>query len=725
MKVHVHRLNGCSSTPLAHYLKALGILRLISEQEDPEVRGWWDKDSFVLATRLNRQKTDDFFLHRYKPTPLISPWNKGNGFHKSNKSFAKLQDSESQRFKEFREKIEVSRKYMDSISSLDIQDREKKNLILSYARKQWRGGCREWLDACVVLGSEEVKKRENTYPPLLGTGGNDGQFEFSKTFIEHIDEVFDLKSSEGKPKSKAMDWISASLWGATVDGNLKGKPIGQFLPGTAGGANNANGSDSISAVNPMDFILMLEGAVVFRSNVSRRMLSSEFPHAASPFTVNACEAGYDSASSSDVDAKREQWMPLWSHPSSYREVRQLFAEARARIATRDAQEPLDLAMAIKRLGTARGIEAFQRYVYIERNGKSKLAVPLGRFRVAEENTSNLTCIDDLDHWFKRLGKQVRKESTPTRFKNAEKSLADSLFAVTKSAKSASDPRYWQRVLIQLVNVEGLMRRGSRLDVGSIPGLSSRWVEVCKDKSPEFRLALAFALQRDPAPDKQADSVRRHWLPLDMEKSGNSTTGKNSSSFSSGGPEVVMNGRFGIDDAIALVERRLVEAQQCNRRHLPLQAAKGASANIADLTELLVGKVDIDRTLTLARGLMALDQREWRERPIEVEQPDLENWPEDAWMAIRLSTLPWPLRFSSGFELDIGTDPAIIRRLAAGDAATAVTMSLRRLRAVGLRSVVRAVSLPANKARLWAASLAFPVTKFTAARFLKRLDPNKG
>ena len=32
MTLHLHHLTGCSPVPLAHYLKALGILRLIVEQ---------------------------------------------------------------------------------------------------------------------------------------------------------------------------------------------------------------------------------------------------------------------------------------------------------------------------------------------------------------------------------------------------------------------------------------------------------------------------------------------------------------------------------------------------------------------------------------------------------------------------------------------------------------------------------------------------------------------
>lgn len=79
--IHVHRLDGCAPTPLAHYLKALGVLRLVAEQADHDARAWWEGDSFRLATRLNHDELGSFFLRDYEPTPLISPWNKGAGFY--------------------------------------------------------------------------------------------------------------------------------------------------------------------------------------------------------------------------------------------------------------------------------------------------------------------------------------------------------------------------------------------------------------------------------------------------------------------------------------------------------------------------------------------------------------------------------------------------------------------------------------------------------------------
>ena len=756
--IHIHQLDGCAPTPLAHYLKALGILRLIAEQADRDVRGWWKGDRFQLATRITPEGLEAFFLREYQPTPIVSPWNKGSGFFLAkDPGLSPVEKSTAQRFERLRSGIQASRVLLNDLSKADQEIRgikaETKRPQMSPAEKQrirnsddykkrlryaetqfkqikanlipacrlnWRGANREWMDAAMVLGDDGSAK----FPALLGTGGNDGRLDFTNNFMKRLGEVFDLDSDGGGPRSAASAWVSGALWGIAIPGNLNGQPLGQYLPGTAGGANNGNGPEAESIVNPVDFILMLEGAIAFTSHASRRFGSSNSSRASSPFVVNSHGAAYVSASAADESARGEQWMPLWSRPASYRELRRVLAEGRAQVGTKAVQEPLDLARAVRSLGTARGIEAFQRYGYIERNGQSNLAVPLGRFDVSHGHSDHLVCIDDLDAWLRRLRRRARGTKPPARLVAVEKRLVDALFAVTKRSQSS---KCWQHVLVCLAEADGTMAHGSGFDLQPIPRLRPEWVLAANDGTPEFRLGLAFALARDFFPDQRTsnDTVRRHWLPLNPAQRWQfATTGTGAAARLDTKPEVVMHGRSGLDDAVALVKRRLVESSQIKARHLPLRAAPRAAATIADLTELISGHVDIDRTLSLARALMALDRVAWAEQPTSLEFPHVIEWPDDAWLAVRLCTLPWPVKTRSGFELDIGTDPALIRRLAAGDAPTAVAIALRRLGASGVRCTIRAGAAPAETARLWAAALAFPINRKTATQFLYRLDPHK-
>ncbi|MDZ7810555.1 MAG: hypothetical protein U5L11_11035 [Arhodomonas sp.] len=46
---HAVPLPGCGPIPLAGYLKALGVLRLVAEQADPDARGYWEDEQFIVA----------------------------------------------------------------------------------------------------------------------------------------------------------------------------------------------------------------------------------------------------------------------------------------------------------------------------------------------------------------------------------------------------------------------------------------------------------------------------------------------------------------------------------------------------------------------------------------------------------------------------------------------------------------------------------------------------
>src|SRR5690606_16435273 len=93
----------CTPTPLANYLKALGVLRLLSVK-DPDTRGYWRDESFVLRTGLDDSDLERFFVHEYEPTPIMAPWNGGSGFYlKDNKvALRAIQQSNSRRLAPYR-----------------------------------------------------------------------------------------------------------------------------------------------------------------------------------------------------------------------------------------------------------------------------------------------------------------------------------------------------------------------------------------------------------------------------------------------------------------------------------------------------------------------------------------------------------------------------------------------------------------------------------------------
>jgi CRISPR-associated protein Csx17 len=749
--MNIHDLNGCTPTPLAHYLKALGILRLVAEQADPQARGWWEGERFRLATSRSFDELLSFFMDNYRPTPLLAPWNGASGFFrtwdakkkklresKNERALQLLISQEAERWKPFQETYRIAVETVGNVlKEVDVDklpgkergrllivpkgegpvfpvaDKDNDKAVIQRAMAQACSDMGLYRSAIVDMGDDFG------YPSLWGSGGNDGAIDFTARYFENLVQAFidtDKQTSRGWLLSALLTEPAKSLLTKAA-----GK-VGQFLPGGAGGANSINGpgSQHDTLLNPWDFIFMLEGAVLFTAHATRRLGAVEQSRAAAPFAVGAQGAGYASAADSDESARGEQWMPLWAQPLTLAELRRLLAEGRAQIGTHSAREPLDMARAVARLGTARGIVAFQRYGYIERNGQSNLAVPLGRFHVPDRVSPRLACLDDLDAWLPRLRRETRGNNAPNRLKLTERQLADALFAVVQHP---NEPSRWQSVLLALAEVEAAQVTGSGYRCGPVPKLRPEWVEAANDDTAEFRLALSLALQarafsRDTG--MPLDPIRRHWLPLDRDKPWKfATTGTGNQTRLQIGTDVVMQGRRGIDDAIAMVERRLIEATQRGERRLPLQAATRTVAHPADLAALIAGAVDVDRTLTLSRALMALDRELWPQQFILLSRPQHTEWPDDAWLTIRLAMLPWPL--PDGRR--IGVDPAVLRRLESGDAATAVELALRRLRAGGIHPTVRVASVSPETARLWAATLAFPISRHTAMDFVRRLDPH--
>ncbi len=746
-------LDGCAPTPLAHYLKALGILRLVAEQADPGVRGWWERDRFRLMTRLDGDELLRFFLEQYEPTPLVAPWNKGSGFfYKNDPGITPVEVSHARRFARLRDGIEAARSLLDELSNADqlvraIKNETKnKNLtraqkedlkksddykkrlsdaerifkarkadLIPHIRMQWRGPHREWMDAAMVLSDDGTPK----FPALLGTGGNDGRLDFTNNFFQRLNDVFDLADPVGVPRASAKSWFESALMG-NVTPNLASITAGQYFPGFAGGANNGNGPTASTLLNPVDYLLMLEGAILFSAHATRRLGKTSTSRASAPFAVSSQGAAYATAAEADEDPRGEQWMPLWSQPLSLLELKRLLAEGRTQIGARSVREPLDFARAVARLGTARGITSFQRYGYIERNGQNKFAVPLGRFVVPDRINPYLSCLDDLDTWLPHLRRAARDAGASSRFKIVERQFFDALFAVSQRP---NEPGRWQTVLLAMTAIEAVQITGSGYRAGPIPKLRPEWVAAADDGTPEFRLALSFALQAGRfkgTPAFPVDAIRRHWLPLDTKMTWKySTSGSGGQNRLQTNPGMVIKGRLGKTDAIALVERRLVEAAQRGERRLPLQAAPRTAAGLLELSLFISGFVDIDRTLALGRALMALDHRQWSTGKVVPQKLKILNvpMPDDGWIIIRLAVLPWPL--PDGRR--IGADPAILRYLVSGNAGIAIDLALRRLNAAGIKSVLRTATVSSDTARRWAAALVFPITQSTAVKLLRRIE----
>lgn len=95
-------------------------MRLVGEQADTQARGWWNGERFCLLSNLSKEELEAFFLEKYEPTPLLSPWNKGCGFFKANDpGLCPIEHSVAPRFQKSRDGIVAGRQLLDEISQAD------------------------------------------------------------------------------------------------------------------------------------------------------------------------------------------------------------------------------------------------------------------------------------------------------------------------------------------------------------------------------------------------------------------------------------------------------------------------------------------------------------------------------------------------------------------------------------------------------------------------------
>ncbi len=739
MNPHLHVLKGCAPVPLANYLKALGILRLVGEQVDPQARAWWEGERFCLLTKLSKEELEAFFLEHYAPTPLLSPWNAGSGFYRTWDAKAKrlrnsknaaaldsLLASNNPRIESLRNAVQEVHEVLPrfcqriDVSKLDKKGRDKLMILpdgagptfpvvpkddtgkLQVQRILLRQSRRsDFYHAALVEVEGAVK-----CPWLFGSGGNDGNIDYTGRFFENLKAVL---FQDGGQNNRML--LQNALYDEHVVGFLTGAAgkIGQFLPSAAGGANTTTGfgSQSTTHLNPWDFLFSLEGGILFIARATRRLDSSASSRASAPFAVRAHAAGFATPGSEKAQ-RGEQWMPIWHQPATLHDVSAMFGEARIQLDRKTANRPVDVARAISRLGVARGIVSFIRYGYLERNGQSTLAVPLGRIAVQQHPLAHL--VDDLSGWMNTIERHSRDKNSPGRLASAERRLADTVFAALTHDHSADR---WQAILLAAADIEAMQATGTAINAGPIPSIRPEWVAAVDDGSAEVRLALALGSAAAVyVKGRPKDPVRFHWLPLEP----NARRFKMSDKRLVNDPRVIATGRDPVRDLAALVERRLIESGMKGHRESPLVAARGCGARLEDLTKFLEGSLDVDKLAGLARAFMAIRWNRWNEAGPSPLFSGL--IPDEPWLAIRLTNLPgnWIN------DKHIPAEPRIVRLLMSGDSARAIDIACNRIRSAGIRPPLQAGVTDPATARRWAAALAFPIDWKTANMIAQILDP---
>ena len=656
-------LHGCAPTPLASYLKALGVLRLVSSPAnhvsgaapDPHARGWWQNECFHLRTALSRDALQHFFLHDYAPSPIIAPWNGRAGFlegdagETSSRGGAVLmravENSECRRLELMRRTVSSLRNnyHLGEYNRLrawakQLQKDERtraakeaqtvKSVLLPTLRSETDSHHVGYIDACYVLSDDEAAA------PLLGSGGNDGSRDFGVNFAEKLQELFDFK--DGSPKAR----VGAELETALLDvvGRAGGHgSMGQFSPGQ-GGPNATTGYEGYNSLNAWDVVLAMEGTLAFAGALTRRWGAATGSRAAFPFTFEPTGAGTGSLSSEDPNRPRgEVWTPVWSKPATFSEAAAVFSEGRLTLGERTARTGLDAARSVARIGAARGIGGFERYSIIQPDSKMPYqATPLGRFNTPDRPRRDLVSDLETGDWLRRARQLVsNKKTAPARARQAMRRLEDALFQMTVANRESEGTRNALMALGSLVDWLA-SNPTARKDLRPPPLISSNWIWKADDQSAEFRVAAALAALGLPAPARPAQldahnpemSAGRE-TPAGHESAGTPGQGRSDAappmaahlapldertffyrknlgtrrewSDSDAPSTIVWSAGPLVPNLIAVLERRLVEASIRGLEDKPLSSA--TAAGLADLAAFLSADFDDARCAALLAGLV--------------------------------------------------------------------------------------------------------------------------
>ena len=472
MTTHVFPGLGC--VPLINYLAALGVAKGISEQADPAARFGWRDGVFHMDTEV--EDIAEFFVRDFVPTPVFSPWNAGSGFGVKDKTPLEyiriLESSTAHRLAPYRNTLAV-------IRSLLIAKSEKgwtKERFVQELRNRLPDDALPWTDASVVL---TAKKTE--YPPILGTGGNDGRLDFSTNVHQRLKDVLPELGAEPE-RSRA--WMQDLLWGRSTE-KLLAASVGQGDPVGAGTPGSSAFGSADAMVNPWGFILMVEGAMLFAASVAKR-LGEQNSRVAIPFTVSSSPDGPIPGSAQE-EGRGELWAPLLESVT-LTELRQVFEEARVSWDGGTASSAVSMYAAVHSFGVNRGISAFQRFGFLKRNGLAFVAVPLDHVKVKERPEVVMA------------RKPLRRARTFHKASGVASKTAARRFDVCVTA-FVRDPEWWNGIAMLRAQTEleltALRSRKNREELGHPSKLvpANAVIPVCQElflKSPEARIAAGIA-----------------------------------------------------------------------------------------------------------------------------------------------------------------------------------------------------------------------------------------
>jgi CRISPR-associated protein Csx17 len=374
-------LRGCRHDILGHYLKAVGLLRVLArcadkDHCDPDAEGWWDLENGCFCLRSSkydtRERLTEFFALYYRPTPVFAAWNKEPGC-----------SSEGSEKLGVRSEWGAAKKLSQQVVTAEERKKPANHgkLVASEAFEAYREDSEPSVaEALDAIASPFL--RSNSEHPLFLSKGIAGRahiwrthWEYLMVFQKHRDayKKAAAKISENTGTAKQLqtrkenaeaalqriaDLLFADFGGAALSTKGKGTP---FFPDAIKSYNI--GSSWVTEdypFNALDYVLAVEGAFAMRGSVGRILAANARRFAAFPFVFDTGEEMVDD--SGEVKGlSHSLWLPLWDTPVTFSELSSFVTDAQARLPGKEVRFSAEFIRALYCQGVDAGFAGWQEF----------------------------------------------------------------------------------------------------------------------------------------------------------------------------------------------------------------------------------------------------------------------------------------------------------------------------------------------------------------------------
>jgi CRISPR-associated protein Csx17 len=373
-------LPGCRHDILGHYLKAIGLLRVLArcaapEHRDPDAEGWWDTDKACFCMRSpkypTREKLVEFIATHYIPTPVFAAWNSEPG------SSAALSEAFGIKA-EWESANTLSARVVTADKRKKPENKDK--LIASEAIQAYRADSATSVAEAIDAISAPFLSA-NTDHPLFLSKGIAGRAHLWRTHWEYLAALQKLRSdyrkaaekveahsgtikkkdkleSEAREKLQAIACLLPSEIGCASAAKGKGTP---FFPDAIKAYNLGSGWVTESyPFNALDYVLAVEGGFAMRGSVGRTLAANSRRFAAFPFVFDTGEDMVDDGNKVKGTASA-LWFPLWNRPVTFAELSSFITDAQARLPGKEARFSAEFMRALHSQGVDAGFSGWQEF----------------------------------------------------------------------------------------------------------------------------------------------------------------------------------------------------------------------------------------------------------------------------------------------------------------------------------------------------------------------------